>query len=162
MKCTHKLHVHAVQWVEKMYNYRLRRWPGAPPLTCADVWLLRVPVGAPLNGRVWALACTAAIAAMDHSRRALWRGVCLKALREGQALVQLAANKAVSHFWRLLQDFVLQGQIPEGWAAIPPEGGRPFRLLTLSLEQCLRCFVSTCRRNVSFPLTFSDLFGHSF
>jgi len=97
----------------------LRRWPGAPPLTCADVWLLRVPAGAPLNGRVWALVCTAAIAAMDHGRRALWRGVFGGSAVEGQALMQVAAKKAVSHFWRLLQDFVLQGPIPDGWAAIP-------------------------------------------
>ena len=98
-----------------------------------------MPRGRALHGRVWALQRPAglhtdAIAAMDHGRRALWRGVLGGSAAAGQALVHLAANKAVSHIWRLVQDFCALGVKSQ-------RDGRPFLPLTLLLKQRLGCFI---------------------
>jgi hypothetical protein len=41
-----------------------------PPLTCAEVWLLRAPPG--MHPGVWGVVCAAALEAMERGRRALW------------------------------------------------------------------------------------------
>lgn len=109
----------------------LQRWPGLPPLTCADVWLLRAPPG--VHSGVWALACMAAVHAMERGRRALWHQALSDHRGEARDpnLVSIASKEAVVLFWCLLQDLADLQSVPNGWTALPPD--HPFFGVTYEL-----------------------------
>ena len=91
----------------------------APPLTCADVWLLRRPsaLRSSVIPGAWALICMVAVFAMERGRRAIWRGH-LGGMPDASTVAS-ACRGAVAWFWLALQDFVDAEATPLKWGAIP-------------------------------------------
>jgi len=121
--------------------------PSAPPvvgppflLSRAAVWLCRPPLPS-IHAGVWCVVCLAAIAAMDHGRRTLYRllqrhGSLSPAHLSGprqrtlfqvwghasvpappQSIVATACLLAQADFWGRLHSFVSLGMAPAQWAA---------------------------------------------
>ena len=117
------------------------------------VWLGHPPPPS-VHRDVWLVVCMAALGAMDHGRRQLWRlhyalaasnarGGRQRTLQElwephtvppPQSCIQRASSLAVCEFWSRLQAFVSAGVAPLAWAhAVGPShpflcsGGRALR-----------------------------------
>ena len=120
--------------------------PQAPVICRSSVWLCRAPKSVHVG--VWQVVCMAAVSAMHHGRRQLWRLVkeaekrrdaanaaaAAAAARRQQhtllelwhtkqqinlpALVARAARYAVSDFWGRLASFAALGLAPESWLAL--------------------------------------------
>ena len=117
-------------------------------IRCADVWLLRPPLGTVMHDSVWSLVAMVAVSAMAYGRATLWYmnfAEASRAVPDGgfQSLitdfyplvssaatraphascVDRAARRAAAKFWVLLQDFVQCGIVPSDWDS----GVIPFR-----------------------------------
>lgn len=104
----------------------------ASSLSCADIWLLRVPAVAAATGAlhadVWAMVCTIALHAMEKGRALLY------ALSNDSrpapdphptaTSTTRAANRAVEWFRFFLQNVASLGDIPKDWKNVT--AGHPF------------------------------------
>jgi hypothetical protein len=84
------------------------------------VWLLQPPAQHVQLGP-WLVVAMAALEAMEHGRRALWRqhhhghgSGGLRPVEEGGRVVQAAAAAAARQFWLLLLDFAGDQRAPVG------------------------------------------------
>jgi hypothetical protein len=115
--------------------------PQGMPLTCADVWLLRVPAAAEgfIHPGVWAMVCTFAIHAMEKGRAYLYALFMDRQADEHPILREVrASNRAAEWFWHLLQDFaLLTKRVPATWKNLSSshpflrlvQGGTPAQLV---------------------------------
>lgn len=116
------------------------------PLARASVWL-GAPVPVSVHAGVWGVVCLAALSAMEHGRRQLWRltraaadratkaalaagsggrqhtipellwGVAPPVAPPCASVVDQAKALAVADFWLRLESFATLGLAPESWAA---------------------------------------------
>ena len=88
---------------------------GLGPVRQTSLWLCQPP-GPSIHGGVWLVVCLAALAAMDHGRRQLWR------LHRGAAEAAEVASASGGR----------QRTLPELWGASPPPGA-PIRVRAAAL-----------------------------
>ena len=105
----------------------LQRCLGWAALTCADstrdVWLLRFQgPREDIHSGIWQVACTAAIAAMERGRKALWR-LTRDPVTTTVRAIAMASKEALAFFWLMLQDFV-ELEAPPEWPR--PHQSHPF------------------------------------
>ena len=80
------------------------------PLTAADVWLCRAPVG--VLPWLWQLVCMAAIAAMDFGRRGAARlRLAVPSTSDGDAVV-IMGRSVVARLWELLAEAASGHKLP--------------------------------------------------
>ena len=116
--------------------------PEAPVLSRASIWLCRPPEH--VHPGVWLIVCMAALSAMDHGRRQLWRltkaadhqaqataralaAQHQRTLLQSWGVQQLPAHQtattnhaaalAVTNFWTRLASFAALGMAPAAWAS---------------------------------------------
>jgi hypothetical protein len=109
--------------------------PATPVISRASVWLCQPPAG--LHIGVWRVVCLAALSAMEHGRRKLWRfGVEAAEARKAAAAarqrtledvwglpppaaapcpVARASSRAVTDFWGRLTSFATTRSAPACW-----------------------------------------------
>ena len=115
--------------------------PQSPVISRASLWLCRPPPA--VYEEVWLVVCMAALSAMEHGRRQLWRLHCAAQAAGPPPAVQLtlqqawwpaahpvvrppsvlarASALAVADFWARLASFAALGLAPDKWGRkVPP------------------------------------------